>query len=87
MLDSISFSVEPVFQPPTGTTIAVSQAGNSGIRIAFPAQVGAAYSVQSTTNLYGWETVASIQPTNGMAQFSDILISNSPARFYRVKGP
>ena len=86
-LDEISFSSEPVLQPPTGTILSISRTVDSGVQVTFSAQVGTWYSFQTTTDLSNWQTVETIWTTNAIVEFSDSSASNSPTRFYRVMGP
>jgi hypothetical protein len=42
------------------------------------------YMVQASTNLFGWSDVTTVQPTGGMAEFSDPPGENPGNRFYRA---
>jgi len=87
-LDSIWFSNQPVSNtPPSAPTIALSETGDSRVRLTFPAQLGTTYFVQATTNLTKWETVGSIQATNDPAEFFDNPAVSYRTRYYRVVVP
>ena len=45
---------------------------------------GPGYTVQSSSNLVNWVTLANLTNTNGTVLFNDTVNTNSPTEFYRV---
>jgi len=50
-------------------------------------QSGFNYTVQASTNLVNWDTMAILVNTNGMVDFTDYSLTNYTQRFYRTVAP
>lgn len=59
-----------------------------GIRVyEMEGQSGFSYSIETTTNLVDWTTIAQLFNTNGVVSFTDSHFTNQTERFYRAVWP
>ena len=54
------------------------------LQFSFTGAPGPGYTVQSSSNLVNWITLATLTNTNGTVLFNDTVNTNSPTEFYRV---
>ena len=54
------------------------------LQFSFTGASGPGYTVQSSSNLVNWVTLANLTNTNGTVLFNDTVNTNSPTEFYRV---
>lgn len=50
----------------------------------YPQQLGLAYTVESSSNLYNWTSLTSFVANTLPTDVVDLTASNAPARFYRA---
>jgi len=64
------------------------QLSNGAVRLGFNATTGFSYSIQASTNLSDWQTIATnISGTGGSYSYEDSEGTNFSTRFYRVMWP
>lgn len=71
--------------PSPGGFQTIALLGNGQVQLTLDGTPGATYSVETSTNLVQWTTLAQVTASNGTAQYSDGLLTNVPARFYRLQ--
>lgn len=72
--------------PPYFTFIAVET--NGSFRVEFNGASNLTYDVQVSTSLVNWSVLGPATPgTNGLFQYTDLVATNYPYRFYRVRSP
>jgi sugar lactone lactonase YvrE len=60
---------------------------NGTVQLGLSGTVGDAYTLDVSTNLKTWTTLATISMTNGSILYQDATASNFPTRFYRLVSP
>ena len=69
-------------------SLVVTTNTSDGLRVFhLTGQVGFNYSVEASTNLVDWATIAVLVNTNGIVRFVDSASTNTTARFYRAVAP
>jgi len=71
---------------PFSLSITTNMIGNLPI-FRFTGQSGYEYTVEASTNLADWETIALLVNTNGVVDFTDYGLTNHTCRFYRAVAP
>jgi hypothetical protein len=63
------------------------QIARDGFRLRLLATAPASYTIEYTTNLTTWQTLQTIQATNGPVEIVDPNANSSSVRLYRVRQP
>ena len=77
-------SSPPLLSVPPQTA---GQIAASGFRFFVTADAPAVFTVEFTTDFVSWQSIGTLQYTNGQAQVIDPAASLSAARFYRLRWP
>lgn len=56
-----------------------------GFRLTLQGEFDGRYRIEVSTNLSGWTALETLTNPFGTAQFTDLLATNSPQRFYRAQ--
>jgi len=82
---SSPFAPEKSFTVGAPGTIGFVRQADGRFQLQFNGMAGMIYTLQASTNLAQWITLASLTPgSNGLVQFTDPQAASFPMRFYRV---
>jgi hypothetical protein len=76
-------SSNPPPAPPQFSTFGLQP--DRSFKLRFPAEATAVYTIEISTDLNTWSTLASPEPVQGVIDFNDPPSASVPTRFYRVK--
>jgi hypothetical protein len=84
-LDANTITVSPVLEPPSFGSI--ERITNSSVTLVITNTPGLALTLQTSTNLIDWTTLATPTPTVSPYTYTDGTASSAAARFYRAFYP
>ena len=68
----------------TPGVLLISPLVDSNVQLSFPGYSNYSSTLDVSTDLVNWSTLATFPPTNGPIQFPDLGATNYPQRFYRA---
>ncbi len=85
-VDDVSFVATPILiASPALKIAAITQPPNGGFQLTFSTGSNTTWRLEASTNLLSWlPLLTNTAGANGIIQFTDLLATNYPSRFYRA---